>query len=354
MKNYYPILVSKNGEIGALQHLEQHVKDEICPIIEVINSTLIKFKTDKATGVETMSYSDKFERFLRTHWNFFNNQIILDFSLFVEWDNHIDFLRDTLIRLLNSGVNIIPSVQTNSTQSYKNLIRELVGNYNCNLCFRFSNSSGGFVHMDNDIANLIGEFRIELNNLIILTDLGQIDSGNYNTIGSSAGVVLQNLNYDLNQFESVILASSSFPAGLGGFESSEEAHTIVRYEWSLFNNIARGNLDMIKYGDYGTKTAIFEDVNYMGSISLKYSTSQEYVIYRGLRTVDHHLGHKQFISHSRKLIDSAYFSGNAFSWGDLRYFEISQQDLQNGSPGNSMQWVQFSQNHHITLMHSIL
>jgi Beta protein len=347
MKNYFPILVSKSGETGALQ-------DDICPVIEVINPTLIKYKKDKEKDEKIMSYSDKFEKFLKTHWNFFNNQIILDFSLFENWHEHSRFILQTLIRLLDSGVNVVLSVQTNSPKLYKDIVYELILNYDCSLCFRFSNSSGGFVHINTDIKELMEEYSIETDSVVILVDLGQIDSSNYNNIGSSAGVQLMNLDYDLHQFKSLVIASSSFPANLGGFKPSEEEQTMVRYEWSLFNNVARGDLKLLKYGDYGTKTAIFADFPFMGSISLKYSSPKEFVIYRGLRTIDHRLGHNQFIAHSKKLIKTEYYSGNEFSWGDLRYYEISLQDLESGSSGNSTQWVEFSQNHHITLMHSIL
>ena len=354
MKKYYPILVSKNGEIGALQHLEQKVKDDICPIVEVLKTTLVKNKKDKATKEGTTYYSDKLEVFLKTHWNFFNNRIILDFSLFEDFNQHKDFIAKMIGRLFNSGVNIVPSVQTNSTQNYKDIIRGLIEQSGCDLCFRFSNSSGGFIHMNDDIKELMNFYNTDISSNIVLVDLGQVERFNYNTLGSSVGIILQNLNYSLEDFNSVVLASSSFPATLGDFEPRNDVYKISRYEWSLYNVVARGDLTILKYGDYGTKTADFQDVNYMGSISLKYSAPKEYLIYRGIRTIDHELGHNQFIAHSRNLIEESDYSGNDFSWGDLRYYEISRQDLENGSPGNSTQWVQFSQNHHITLMHSML
>ncbi|MCB0746792.1 MAG: beta family protein [Ignavibacteriae bacterium] len=354
MKKYYPILVSKNGETGALQHLEQRVKDGVCPIIEILNPTLVKIKKDKNTGLEVESYSDKFEIFLKTHWNFFNNQVILDFSMFTDWERHIRFIEQTLLRLLNSGVNVVPCVQSNSTEIYKRIVTEIVKKYGCSLCFRFSNSSGGFLHMNSEIKKMISDYSVKVDNVILLADLGQIQPNNYNTIGSTLGVVLINLSQEIERFKAVVLASSSFPATLNDFDHRKEPHTLARYEWALFNNIAKDSLAALKYGDYGTKTANFEDVQYMGSISLKYSTDKEYVIYRGLRTIDHPLGHNQFIQHSRELVQSSYYSSSNFSWGDFRYSQISLQDLTTGSPGNSTQWVQYSQNHHITLMHSIL
>lgn len=352
MKNYYPILVSKSGETVALQHLEQKVKDEICPIIEVISSTLVKYKEDKETKVETMHYSDKFEKFLRTHWSFFDNKVILDFSKFENFFQHRDYINSMLIRLINNGVNIALAVQVNSNGDLKDIIRNLADVFTCDVCFRFSNDSGGFLNMNNDLESMMEDCNVEMEDSYLLMDLGQIERNTYNTVGLSAGTQLQNLDYDTSDFKSVIVSSSSFPSGLSNFESRDEPHKIVRYEWALFHNL-KAAINDIKYGDYGTKAAFFKEVSYQGSVSLKYSTPKEFLIFRGQRTTDHHLGHGQFIVHAGNLVQHDGYSGNDFSWGDIKYHEISNKD-QNGKPGNSTNWVQFSQNHHITLMNSIL
>ena len=352
MKNYYPILISKLGETVALQHLEQEVKDKTCPIIEVISSTLVKQKTDKKTGVEEIQYSDKFEKFLRRHWSFFNNKIILDFSKFENFTQHEDYIRSMLIRLINSGVNLGMAIQMNSQKDLKGMVRNLTDAYTCDVCFRFSNDSGGFLNLNKDLEYLKENFNVNIEDSYLLIDLGQIERNTYNTVALSAGTQLQKLDHSTTAFKSVIVASSSFPTGLSSFESRNEPHKIVRYEWALFHNV-KNAVPEIQYGDYGTKAAYFAEVSYQGSVSLKYSTPKEYIIFRGQRTTDHPLGHGQYIVHCNNLVEHEDYSGNDFSWGDWRYHEISSDGM-NGKPGNSTNWVQFSQNHHITLMNSIL
>ncbi|WP_414649380.1 beta family protein, partial [Chitinophaga sp.] len=50
------------------------------------------------------------------------------------------------------------------------------------------------------------------------------------------------------------------------------------------------------------------------------------------------------------------YSGLTFSWGDDRIDFYARQVLTdpNRKTGNARSWVEISQNHHITLLHSLL
>lgn len=115
-------------------------------------------------------------------------------------------------------------------------------------------------------------------------------------------------------------------------------------------------LNNVNYSDYGTKYSEFSDANFRGTVSLKYSTEHDYVIYRGELTDNHKDGHGQYITHCQNLIKSKHYSGKDFSWGDLRYYEVGIQKLTdpNKKTGNATNWVQNSQNHHITLIDKLI
>ena len=352
MKKYFPILVSKKGEIVALQHLEQNVKDEISPVIEVIDASIIK--KNKNGGFE---YKNDLEKFFKTHWSFFGNQVIMDFSLFQRWDLHSEKIRELLIYLINSGVNIVPSIQKNSSKIYSEIVKELVDDYSCNVCVRTSILLDGFYQFNNDIKELGVGFKIRPKNIVLLLDLTEVTIDNYKSSTDRAISTIESLNYPISEWSDVIVASSSFPENLTDFLVSPPERRIKRYEWESWKIIASlDSLKEVKYGDYGTKSAIYTEVGFAGTISLKYSCKEEYIIYRGELTVNHRLGHKQFIKHSQYLVKNESYSSKEFSWGDLRYYEISLQDYEDDTAksGNTTNWVQFSQNHHLTLMHSIL
>lgn len=276
------------------------------------------------------------------------------FSLFDGWSLHVDQIKTLLINLIVSGVNIVLSIQKNSSSIYSSMVKELINNFNCDICIRTSNSSGGFLTFNEDIIELSSEYGVSSNNIVLLLDFGQITRDNYNIIATVAGRTILSLDASIKEWKNIVFASSSFPMSLTDFKVSKSGQRIKRYEWEAWKTIISSDaLKGVKYGDYGTKSAIYADVTYQGSVSLKYTDKEDYVIYRGEITVNHRHGHGQFITHSKSLKSSQSYSGNDFSWGDLRYYEISLQDI-DGKPGNATNWVQFSQNHHITLMHSIL
>ncbi|MBV7268692.1 beta family protein [Winogradskyella luteola] len=353
MKKYYPILVSKKGEIVALQHLEQKVKDEVSPIIEVIENSIIKPKKEGGGFI----YKEDLERFFVTHWSFFNNQIIMDFSLFKKWDIHKDKIRTMLIFLIKSGVNIVLSVQKGSSSIYKEIVKDLVKNYNCKICLRASVTIDGFYDYNNEIKKISNEYNLTYRDIVLLLDLEEIRFDNYKSSTEKAISAIRGLSHSIESWVDIVVSSSSFPENLSDFEVSPPERRIKRYELDSWNLILKDKeLQNVKYGDYGLKSALFLDVSFAGTISLKYSCNDEYIIYRGVLTGNHELGHRQYIKHCQNLVSNPSYSGRDFSWGDLKYYEISLQDYEDekSKSGNTTNWVQFSQNHHITLMHSIL
>jgi len=107
----------------------------------------------------------------------------------------------------------------------------------------------------------------------------------------------------------------------------------------------------IKYGDYGTKHPYYIPAAFEGSASIKYTVVNEYVIYRGRKASDHSRGGVQYCDSSAALIATVDYLGRPFSWGDDEIFNRGNRVV---NPGNAGTWVQISQNHHITLLHSVL
>ena len=350
-KKYFPILPSKAGELVALENLSDDVKLETSPIIEIINDTFTLTTTMIKKGAQ---HNPKIGNFLAKHWSFPGNHIILDFSLFTKWHQYNQSVEQVLELVLNQKINIDFCVQRNSNTTYKAIVKRLIKKFGCGICIRSSNSSGGFYDYENYINEIVNDFEVEIANTSLLLDLGQISNNNFNVLVSAASLAIKSLRTNVAQWKHVIVASGSFPENLSGIPSSESEHKIPRYEWDAWNALIEvPELKRIKYSDYGTKAAIYSDVNFPGSVSLKYSSIDNYIIYRGELTSNHPDGHRQFINHSKNLVRIPEYSGSDFSWADGKYYELSLKDIDE-SPGNSTNWVQYSQNHHITLIHSIL
>jgi hypothetical protein len=354
VKKYYPILVARKGELVALQRLDQDVKEEISPIIEVLADVIEKkVEENKVTKVV---YKDEFENFLKTHWSFFNNQVVLDFSYVENLETKINVIRALIVSLVKSGVNVIPAIQENSPASYTDMIKSLILEYRLNACFRTSEQSGGFDNFKATTEWLLKKVEIDPANTILLLDMGEAEKDKINLLGTLAKLSINSLTQKITDWLSIVVASGSFPEDLTEISQRHIAQKIPRHEWTIWNNIIKDeNFKAIRYGDFGTKFPIYRDVRQAGTVSIKYTIENEYLIYKGDTTLNNEEGRDQYIAHALKLIGSADYYGQRFSWGDFRIHEIAHETLKDKKkPGSPTTWVQISQNHHITLLHSLL
>jgi hypothetical protein len=342
MHKYYPVLLSKGGELKALQHLEQRVKASVAPVLQILE------------------LKPTINKFLRTHWSFDSNRVLLDFSLLSDMDTLAvqNNVRAFILDVVGAGVNAIPCVQINSPDGYVNLVRNLIQSNGSQVCIKTSNASGGFDNYGQQINGFAGRLGSNPMNTMLLLDLGYVLEWNCNLMANVATMSLRTLN-SVSDWMGIIVASGSFPQNLSDLTARPSAHEQPMHEWSLWRRILDTDIaDNVRYGDFGTKHPIYQDVEgFAGTISVKYTVPSKFVIYRGHLSKSHPHGHGQYITHALSLATTpGWYSGADFSWGDDKIYEKSRQDISNPkrTPGSAATWVQYSQNHHITLMHSLL
>lgn len=339
MKRYFPLLLSKAGEMAALTNLTQHVKDELAPVIQVLPDGY-----------------NRVEHFALNNWVFAGNELFLDFSLCVPFDR--GRTRGIITQLVAAGVNVVPVVQSNSDARYIGLLQTFVGSgVIANICVRFSNDGGGFIKIDAQLAALLGSIGLNRNHASILLDFGFVESHSYQMIAALAINTINGISHKAS-YNNIIVASSSFPENLGALTPAGRLYRLQRYEWTVWQTIIGqpGFAGIVKYGDYGTKHPIYTEANFQGSCSIKYTLPGEFIIYRGELSGNHPEGNGQYIIYAKRLVGSADYSGPGFSWGDKRIEFYAGQVLTDPKKkkGNSTNWVEISQNHHLTLLQSIL
>lgn len=337
MKKYFPILLSKAGELCAISKLSQSVKDNICPIIQVLN--------DHYENVESTF----------SKWNFPSNQLFLDFSLI----NPFNYgnTKSLISNLFQNGVNVIPIVQENSDPRYIKLVNDLlVASEISSVCLRFSNDSGVILNINTQISNLLAKIGFSRNQVSILLDYGFVEAHNYNTIAALAVSVISSMQIKL--YKNVIVASGSFLQNLSSLSPAGRIYRLPRYEWNIWQ-ILQGQPNMtglLKYGDYGAKYPYYSEANFQGSCSIKYTLPTEFIVYRGEISGNHQQGNGQYIIFADRLARSTDYYGNTFSWGNAQIDFYGGQALTDPKrkTGNAKNWVEISQNHHITLLDSLL
>jgi hypothetical protein len=338
MKKYYPILLSKPGELKALSQLDLVTKNGVTPILQVLPDT-----------------SDRIEAFA-ADWNFDGNELYLDFSLMNP------FVRATASNLITHlrlhGVDVVPVVQENSNPRYISLITDLINSNEIDkVCVRLSNNSGGFMDINTTVSSLLTNLGVNRNQSSILLDFGFVGITNYNTIATVASTIINSIT-NRNDYENIIIASGSFPDNLGALNPAGRVYRLTRYEWNIWLTLQTlpGINNTIKYSDYGTKHPFYSEANFQGSCSIKYTAISDFVVYRGEISGNHPDGNGQYITFSGQLIGSADYSGAGFSWGDGRISFFAGQIMNDPrrKTGNAGSWVEISQNHHITFLYSIL
>lgn len=331
---YYPILLSKAGELTALKQLTPNVKAETAPVIQVLEENF--------TTVEDL---------LIAEWDFQNNSVLLDFSL-LDTNTYLVQIENLLRNCLNADVNVVPVVHVNSGINYTNLVALLYNTLDIKICIRTSVLTGGFVNYNTEINTLSNTIGANLKDIFLLFDFAYINATSYNAILAKATSVIQGM-VNPNSYNDIIIASGSFPENLGPF-TANAIHLLNRFEWDLWLQLLLLGIP-IKYSDYGTKHPISSPAGFLGSCSIKYSNEKQYVIYRGEVSNNHPLGNGQYIQFSKQLVPSAYYSGVSFSWGDAKITAMAAQTVHPPhKPGNAKTWVEISQNHHITLLESLL
>lgn len=339
MKKYFPVLLSKAGELKALSYLTQNVKNEVAPIIQVLPGNYERVKL-----------------FGSADWAFHGNQLFLDFSLCNPFDRART--RSLITSLSGVGVNITPVLQSNSDARYTTLVQTLIANTTVsNVCIRFSNGSGGFIDINSQMATILGTLANDRNQTSILLDFGFVENHNYNMIAALAINIITGINHKPD-YNNIIVASSSFLENLSTLTPTGRLYHLQRYEWDIWQTIIAqpGFGGIVKYGDYGTKYPFYAETNFQGSCSIKYTLPTEFIVFRGEISGNHAQGNGQYIIFSDRLVRSPEYSGTAFSWGDTQIDFYAGQVLANPKrkTGNARSWVEISQNHHITLLQSIL
>lgn len=336
MAKYFPILLSKAGEFKALSKLSAAVKLDTSPVIEVLSGNITST-----------------ENHLVNNWDFDNNQVLIDFSLYSGFDKTA--YKNLFQNLNNAGINFVPVIQQNSDPAYIAFVKYLVATYDCKVCIRSSNGSGGFANYNTVIAGLMTQVGTTRSTTIQLFDLGLSEINNYNIL-STVAITLIGAIPSINQWADIIIASSSFPDNLSAFTPPNRVYRIRRYEWDIWNAVKAAIGKYVKYGDYGTKYPFYSVTNFSGTCSIKYTAPNEYVIYRGDKSENHADGNGQYITFAGRLIATTDYSGVGFSWGDDHINRIAHEVMSNPKrkPGSAQTWVEISQNHHITLLHSLL
>lgn len=331
---YCPILKWKAGEKAALQNLYPEQKDSIVPVIEIADLVNplnfleeLKGCYEKPVYVDTI-YVDQGERnYIISLFEAFKKAGILAFPV-LYYDDFPE-LANKLTDSVNRFLVRIPVPEDIDGPSYQDIIDSL------SEWSKKNTKSSTDLMLDLDIVSDKREANLQLREVknIIFTYL------------------LENKFYN-----NIIIAVTSFPGSLstmpaGGNEMFDR-YDIRLFEKILDKMIFKQLIPHIMFSDYGvtkfTDTEIdFSKLRHGVLPKARYTTNNYYWVLKGEKDRKTKQWVKNYKKLAEEIINSEVYYGDKFSFGDL---EIKERANGLKGPGNNMNWVTISANHHIAVV----
>lgn len=321
--NYYPILKWKKGEQNALKNLQVNFQN-FYPIIEIN---------------EECSPSDFFA-LLETC---FTTPIFFDINKFnVEYINHF-----------------INYASLNNIAAYPILYFDDIMNNTICPPDKFSVKIPIPVDFEGPSFEAILAIlsSVQKHHMNLILDAGQVlDSRTANNTFDSYYRAISNNIDALSKFANIIICLTSFPEQLN-IKSGEDM-SYKRYDILIFRKLieifsASKLKEKIHYSDYGvtkfTGSGLdFSKMRYSILPKVKYTTKTHYIVKKGEKDRINNISTRSYIDISKEIVNSSYFFGEKFSYGDKCIYE--KATTVNAKPGNSTQWVTYCANHHLTVL----
>ena len=343
-RHYVPILKGKMGEYQALQEISATDKAAFTPLIEV---PPIQWNFSKDAPAKTIdAHLEPVAKHLRKAWG---EEHPLFIDLLLTPDDSIIGADHMLAHVLNQcrevNVQTIPVTTLTRHADYQAATKQANATDGRGICLRLKMDDFERGTIDTEINDLLTEQEVTKEQVDLIVDIESIPDSRPSVYLMAIKGMIGSLP-DMNDWRTLTLASSAFPANLTDFDRDIISQT-SRTDWFLWNTLAQnpGSLRVPTFGDYGISHPITPELDpriMQASASIRY-TSEEYWLVvkgRGVRMS----GFEQFRLLSDKLINRNEYSGEGFSWGDG--FIKKCADRTEGT-GNLTTWRKVGTNHHI-------
>ena len=342
---YTPILRWKTGEKTCLENLTPDVSSKIIPFVEV--SPPADSSADEETAEKKLS---KLISSFSISWENKPFYLYLSNDWYTNADSHNDIsdIYEDLFQNINHP-KAIPAFDITDEINISNIANLTTTN---GVCLRISGDD--FELLNQYLKNYVESSWITPQSTDLLIDLKYIDEEIYpkKTVFTTA---ISNIS-NIGCYRRIIIASCSFPKDISTIHS-DIVNEFKRYETAIHEI----SLDLKSkfsfnyvYADYGPMNlSEITFARYMvPNFKIKYSTSDKYLVAKGLSLKKGGLELANVATSCRLLVEHPQFSGESFSYGDNIIATIANGT--NTKSGNLTNWVAYSFNHHITLIVSLL
>ncbi len=344
-RHYVPCLRWKQGEYQAVSRLSAKTKRVFTPLIEVP-----EIGWDFEEGTETKTIDEhlvSFAKRVREKWG--DIPCFVDLNLIKSTERMATGIHPVCFifaGLREIGCQAVPVTGILRDREYHREIKAALTEDKRGVCLRITIEQAAKDKFKTEIDSLLSTLGIKPDGSDFILDLCAPNFVPLNEFKMVIQTIISKLPY-LNNWRTFTLLGTSFPETMGGIKEGVEI--APRHEWQLYkmliNDLKKAKLRPPSFGDYAInhpKILELDMRKVKPSATIRYTVDDHWYIVKGKNVRDYGFG--QYRELSKKVIDSSYYCGTSFSWGD-DYIQKCANG--HGKTGNLMTWRQVGTNHHI-------
>lgn len=343
-KYYIPCLRWKMGEYQAISHLNNTIKNNLIPLIEVPE---IGWDFEKNIEAKTLDAQiEPFPKRVLNKWGqapCFIDMHYIDFSkLMTDGTHAAKFIFDGL---REKNCFAIPTIYLDSDNTYQKEIKLILEKDKMGVCLRMFIEQASKQTLKKDIDTLLKNLEIQLDEIHLILDIG---APNFIPLVGFAKLIRKIVNDipRLNDWKTFSIIGTSFPKSMGGIERG--ITILPRHEWILYKEIikdfSRQELRLPTFGDYVINHPSISEIDMRlikPAAVIRYTIDDMWCIIKGKNIRENH---EEYRDLSKMLISTQYYFGPQFSYGDefIEKCALNAEKL-----GNLTTWRTVGTNHHI-------
>lgn len=336
-EHYVPVLKCKAGEFIALDKLPDELKDNIVPVAD-----LVPIQNKKTFEKHIQSSIGYIQKWNRDNMLYIDGYMIQNTNTLVKRKKYMEYIFDELRKRKHL---VIPVVSNISNPDYIAQVNDIIGKDNRGVCLRIFGKRAA--NINDEIERLISRIGLDFIKIDLLIDFRSLEALSINETLIWQTEVLSNLPY-LSKWRSLVFTGSSFPIDLSEL-TPNQIHLISRKHWLAWKQLFE-NDDIERfpsYSDYAISHPLMSEFDGIpnASASIRYTHEDEYYIYRGRGTRQHH--YEQFFDLSEALINSDEYYMRDHCSGDQFIYKCGTEKEK---PGSLQTWRWVGTNHHFTVV----
>ncbi|HUW19598.1 MAG TPA: beta family protein [Sedimentisphaerales bacterium] len=357
--HYVPCLRWKQGEYQAVWRLRDTTKRMFTPLVEIPELGW-DFEEEKEKKTIDQLLTDFALKKIYKKWG--SSPCFVDLNLIPpakRMKNGVHPIRSIFNDLRWLGCQAIPVTGLLRDGEYQQEIKTVSDKDKSGVCLRITIEQAAKGLFKTGIDSLLATLTIQSTNCDLILDLGAPNFIPLEGFSKAIQTIVSSFPY-LDDWRTFTILGTSFPETMAVVKKGGEI--LPRYEWKLYKRLVvdlkKAELRLPTFGDYAIshpKVLELDMRKANPSATIRYTIDDGWYIvkgekvkkdkkYEGEKVEDKKYGFEQYRDLSKSVINSKYYFGPTFSWGDDYIQKCANKE---SSTGKLMTWRQVGTNHHI-------